>query len=123
MDAIYDALQMEDITAEYDPTELETQKLLTIIAFLFPILFFLPYISYKDSLLAKKISNQILTIFLGSIALSIASLILGLIPILGTLIVCVASLGIFAVMILRVIDAANNRVRTLPFKVDLEIFK
>lgn len=123
MDAIYDALQMEDITAEYDPTELETQKLLTIIAFLFPILFFLPYISYKDSLLAKKISNQILTIFLGSIALSIASLILGLIPILGTLIVWVASLGIFAVMILRVIDAANNRVRTLPFKVDLEIFK
>ncbi len=35
MDGIYNSLQMEDITDQYDPAEMEQQKGMAIVAFLF----------------------------------------------------------------------------------------
>lgn len=123
MDAIYDILKMEDITDQYDSTEIQNQKALAIVVFILSFLFFLPFISYKDSALAKKISNQSFNILLAEIALSIISAIVGIIPFLGWLIkfvICVAS---FAFVVLKVIDMVNGKIRSNPYGFEIEIFK
>ena len=48
MDGIYNSLQMEEITDQYDPAEMEQQKGLAIVAFLLPFLFFIPITSNRD---------------------------------------------------------------------------
>ena len=80
MDGIYNSLQMEDITDQYDPAEMEQQKGLAIVAYLLPFLFFIPAVSNKDSLYAKTVANQSLTNCAALILISILRVILANIP-------------------------------------------
>ena len=123
MDGIYETLQMKDITDEFDPKEIETQKLLGILTTIFPFLFFLPFISYKDSLLAKKISNHSFVLLVALIAVGIVSSIVSHIPLIGWLISKVLWLAYFVLVVIIIMDSANNKVRTLPFGIDIAIFK
>lgn len=123
MDGIYETLQMKDITDEFDPKEIETQKLLGILTTIFPFLFFLPFISYKDSLLAKKISNNSFVLLIALVAVGIVSSIISHIPLIGWLISKVLWLAYFALVVIIIMDSANNKVRTLPFGIDIAIFK
>jgi uncharacterized membrane protein len=123
MDGIYNTLQMEEITDQYDPADMEQQKGMAIVSFLLCFLFFLPYISSKESVYAKAVANQCLTMFVGWIAIIIVTKIIGFIPLLGGLIGAVIWLAFSALIILKVIDAANNKLRKLPFGVNIEAFK
>ena len=81
MENLYNSLQMEDITDQYDPAEMEQQKGLAIVAYLFEILFFLPIMSNKDSAYAKTVANQSLTIAAASLAVYVIRIIIGKIPV------------------------------------------
>ena len=111
MENLYNSLQMEEITDQYDPAEMEQQKGLTIVAFLFEILFFLPILSNKDSAYAKTVANQALTIAAANIVVSILSRIIGKIPVL------------FILCIMKIVDAVNGKMRKLPFGFEISAFK
>ncbi len=120
MDGIYNSLKMEEITDQFDASEIEGQKALTIISLIFSILFFLPAVSNKESLFAKEISNQLFTIFIAGL---VNSLIITNIPVIGAILGGLISLIIFILIIFKIVDAVNCKVRKLPFGVSLNIFK
>ncbi len=126
MDGIYNSLQMEEITDQFDPAEMEQQKGLAIVAFLFEILFFLPIMSNKDSAYAKTVANQALTLAAGSFAVWILRLIVANIPVLGGilgLVLYLCSLAIVVLCILKIVDAVNGKMRKLPFGFEISAFK
>ena len=126
MENLYNSLQMEEITDQYDPAEMEQQKGLTIVAFLFEFLFFLPIMSNKDSAYAKTVANQALTIAVANLAVSILSRILGKIPVLGAilgLVFSLVSIALVILCILKIVDAVNGRMRKLPFGFEISAFK
>jgi len=126
MENLYNSLQMEEITDQYDPAEMEQQKGLTIVAFLFEILFFLPIMSNKDSAYAKTVANQALTIAAANIVVSILSRIIGKIPVLGAilgLVLSLVSIALVILCILKIVDAVNGKMRKLPFGFEISAFK
>jgi len=126
MENLYNSLQMEEITDQYDPAEMEQQKGLTIVAFLFEILFFLPILSNKDSAYAKTVANQALTIAAANIVVSILSRIIGKIPVLGAilgLVLSLVSIALVILCILKIVDAVNGKMRKLPFGFEISAFK
>lgn len=127
MDAIYSTLKLDEITDQYDPAEMENQKILSILVYVFAFLFFLPIVSNKESAYSKTVANQALTMLIGCIALGIVSgllsLILGFIPFLGGLVGKIINLAYWAFVVLKVIDVANGKVRTLPFGFEITAFK
>ena len=126
MENLYNSLQMEEITDQYDPAEMEQQKGLTIVAFLFEILFFLPILSNKDSAYAKTVANQALTIAAANLVVSILSRIIGKIPVLGAilgLVLSLVSIALVLLCILKIVDAVNGKMRKLPFGFEISAFK
>lgn len=115
----------EDVSDQFDQADIENSKALAIIAYLFPILFFLPYVSNNKSEYARFISNQVLTLAILDVAAGIVGKILGFIPLIGGLISAILALGCFALAILGLVDAASGRVRKLPVvgKFIIEAFK
>ena len=126
MDGIYNSLQMEEITDQYDPAEMEQQKGLAIVAFLLPFLFFIPITSNKDSLYAKAVGNQSLTICAADIVIWVLRMILGGIPVLGKIlgfVLGLVSLALFVLQILKIVDAVNGKMRKMPFGFEISAFK
>lgn len=108
-------LNPEDITDTMDDTDIQSNKGLTIVASIFPILFFLPYVAAKESDYAKHYANQVFIEFCLSIALSIISLIIALIPILGAILALVLRLVQLAVWLFLVINACSGKAKYIPF--------
>jgi uncharacterized membrane protein len=117
---------MEEITDQYDPAEMEQQKGLAIVAFIFEILFFLPVVSNKESAYAKTVANQSLTIAVANIVLNILSRMIGKIPVLGSilgLVLSLCSIALFILCIMKIVDAVNGKMRKLPFGFEISAFK
>ncbi len=126
MENLYNSLQMEEITDQYDPAEMEQQKGLAIVAFIFEILFFLPVVSNKESAYAKTVANQSLTIAVANIVLNILSRMIGKIPVLGSilgLVLSLCSIALFILCIMKIVDAVNGKMRKLPFGFEISAFK
>lgn len=123
MDGIYNTLRMDEITDQFDPGEMESQKALSIIVYIFSFLFFLPIVSNKESDYAKAVANQTLTLFIIEIIEGIVTRILGFIPVLGGLLSLVISLAVFALFVTKIIDAANGKFRKFPFGIEVPAFK
>lgn len=116
-----DLIQPEDLTDQFDPQDIEQNKLYGILGYLIPVLFFLPAVSLKNSPAAKFISNQQFILFI----LLLATIPLSIIPIIK-IIAALARLVISILLIWGIVDSANNRVRKLPLIKALppiEIFK
>lgn len=120
MDALYTSLQMNEITEQFEPQEMEEQKVLVILTAIISILFFLPAVSYKDSAYAKTISNQFLTIFLTNL---VNVFLVGNIPFIGGIASFVVSAALLVIIVTKIIDAATGKVRTLPFGLVIDAFK
>lgn len=76
------------------------------------ILFFIPLLVAKQSRFAMYHANQGLILFLGVVALNIASMI---IPVIGWLLIGpLANLGVFILAILGIVNAAKGRCKPLP---------
>lgn len=123
MEGIYNSLQMEEITDQFDPGEMEEQKVVSILVFFIEFLFFIPIVSYKDSAYAKTVANQTLTLFVAGIVSRILGKILGYIPILGGIAAWLISIALLVLAITKIIDAANGKIRNLPFGIIIPAFK
>lgn len=97
-----------------DPQDVEKNKALAIIGYIFPVLFFVPLITEaKNSPFAKFHANQQLNLLLFGVVGSIASsvLVIVLIGLLLGPLVMIAGVGF---MILGVINAVNGEMKPLP---------
>lgn len=109
--------------AQFDSQDVEKNKVLAIVGYIFPILFFIPLVTEaKNSIYAKFHANQQLILlifgFAGGIGLSIITFILAFIPVLGPVVVMlllpVFWLAFLALVIMGIINAANGGTKKLP---------
>lgn len=101
--------QAQDVTEQYDSSEVSQLQIPTVLAYIFPFLFFLPKIKNGNSQYANFIGNQTITMFVGYVISGILTK-LPIISFLGPIL----SLVIFCLTVLGIIDAVNGRVRKLP---------
>jgi len=101
------------------PTESDIQqnKGMAIVAY---ILFFIPLLAAKESPYAQYHARQGFNLFLLALA---SNVILGIIPIIGWLLLPLVNLGIFALLIIGILAAANGQVKPLPLIGKYEILK
>ena len=108
--------QFNDINTEHTfvPQEVEKNKPLAIIAYIIPILFFLPICGDKNSTYCKFHSNQCLTWLITLIVMSVVRVILAFIPVLGVILNLVIWLAILAVLIVFIIGAVKGKAYRIP---------
>ena len=124
MENLFTTLKMDEVTEEYDPSEIESQKGMAIVAYLLCFLFFLPIVSNKESLYAKKVANQSLTMLIYTLVNNILiGKVLIKIPFLSALIYYAVGLALVVLLILKIVDAVNGKVRNLPFNFEISAFK
>lgn len=95
--------------------DVDNNKALAIVGYIFPILFFLPLVmeSSKNSPFAKFHANQQLILLLSAVAVQIVGMIT--IPLLiGLVILPLGMLFLFICMIMGIINAVNGQMKKLP---------
>ncbi len=103
--------------------DVEKNKLMAIIGYIIPILFFIPLLNEesKKSPFAKFHANQQLVLLISAIAVNIVGT---LIPILGWFIILpIGSIIILVVAIIGIINAAKGEMKKLPIIGGFEILK
>lgn len=104
-----------------DPTDVEKNKVFGVLAYI-GILWLVPLLAAKDSPFARYHCNQGLVLFLGAIAAWVATIILDMIlifiPVLGWFLMILLHVGlivgILALAIIGIINAANGLCKPLP---------
>jgi uncharacterized membrane protein len=112
----------EDITGSFDTNDINQNKGVSVVAYI-PILFLIPLFGASNSPFAKFHANQgiILTIFAVAAGIfeAIVNLVLGWIPIIGTIISVLVSLvlglSVLGLMIYGIICTAQGNAKKLPF--------
>lgn len=95
-------------TQTYDPADIEKNKTIAGLAYL---IFFLPLIVCPDSGFARFHANQSLMLFIVSVA---GSIVLGMIPIIGWLLLPLFSIGIFIFFIIGLLNGLGGKAKELP---------
>lgn len=114
--AIFDT---PDHTAEFDPTEINNNKVICVISYLW-ILFFLPLVCCPDSRYGKFHANQALILLLTSVALGIVTTIfsfMGFIPFIGilfNLLSALVSLCDLGLLLFGMINTGLGKSKELP---------
>lgn len=106
-----------DINTEqtFVPAEVEKNKPLAIIAYILPILFFLPILGDQNSTYCKFHANQGLTWLITLVVLSVVRIILAFIPVLGILCNILIWLALLAILIVFIIGSVKGKAYRLPF--------
>ncbi len=119
-DKFKEVTDTKDHTAEYDPNDVEQNKIISLFSYL-GILILVPIFGAKDSAYARFHTNQGLALIIGELAFNIAIGILDYIfanvAILGPLVALLGSLGnvaIFVLTIMGIYNAVNGRAKDLP---------
>lgn len=105
-----------DVTALFDPNDIEKNKAMGILAY---IIFFIPLLAAKDSPYARFHANQGLILFLGYVICSI----LWLIPILGWIAAPIGYLAVTVFSVMGLINAIGGKAKNLPIIGKMKIFK
>ena len=115
----------KDFTSEMDPQDIESNKVMGILAYLFWLVL-IPIFAAKDSKFARFHVNQGLVLAIAELILIILSNVLGWIPVVGTIIAIitwVANIGCFILAILGIINAVNGKAKELPLIGSFRILK
>ena len=106
-----------------DTADAEQNKVMGILAYI-GILFIVPMLAAKESRFAMYHANQGLVLFLFSLAIGLANVVGGIIPVIGWFVILplagIASL-VFAIM--GIINAANGQMKPLPLIGGISILK
>ena len=109
-----------DTERSFDEADVKKSEVLAIIAYLIPILFFLPVVNNKNSAYCRFHSNQALTWFITLMVLGFVFKIVGIIPIIGTLLSCVVyPIVVLAIDAAFIIGSHKGKAYKLPFIGDL----
>ena len=94
---------------EVDPSDIEKNKVMAILAY---IIFFIPLLAAKESKFAMYHANQGLILFLAAVIINVVGAI---IPIIGWLIIIpLGNLAVLVWAILGIVKAAGGKVAPLP---------
>lgn len=96
-----------------DPADVDQNKIFAVLAYL-GILFLVPLLAAKESRFARYHTNQGVVLFIAAIICSVGGSILSFIPIVGCIVLPVVMIGIFALMIMGIINAAKGECKPLP---------
>jgi len=110
-------------TNEVDPSDIEKNKAMAIIGYIFPILFFIPLLNdeTKNSPFARFHANQQLVLLISSIVVTTVG---GIIPIIGWfLILPIGSIIILVLAIMGIINAVNGKMKKLAMIGSIDILK
>jgi len=107
-----------------DKKDIEDNKIMAIIGYIFPILFFIPLLSdeSKKSPFAKFHANQQLMLLIFCIAGWMISSFLTVI-LIGILLMPIVGIASLVFMIMGIINAVNGEMKKLPIIGDFEILK
>ena len=114
-----------DITDQMDPTDIENNKLMGILAYL-SWLVLIPIFAAKDSKFARFHVNQGLVLAIAELILIVLSSVLGGIPVVGWIVRIITWLGdiaCFVLAILGIINAANGKAKELPVIGSFKVLK
>jgi uncharacterized membrane protein len=108
--------------SKFDQADVEKNKLIAIIGYIIPFLFFIPLVSEaKDSKYAKFHANQQLILLITAVAVNILGTI---IPIIGWFIILpFGSLGLLILAIMGIINAINGEKKRLLVIGGFELIK
>lgn len=104
---------------QFDASDVQQYKVQAVLPYLFPILFFLPIISNKESNFCRFHANQQLIWLITCVVLNIVLRIISFIPVLGTLVYVLASLAVLAFAIMLMVSASQGKAVKIPFVGDL----
>lgn len=107
-------LDTNDTTKEYNPAEIEKNKIICALAYI-PILFWLPLVAgTKGSKYCKFHVNQGLLLFIISVVFSILNIVIGLIPIVGIITWILSSLVEFGLFLFGFIFTLTGKSKEFP---------
>ena len=109
--------KFNDTSAQSSFEAKDAQKNMGIVAvcYFLSFLFFVPIAMDSSSNYNRFHANQILTVFLAEVAVSIVCAILGLIPVLGTIIGILAGAAVLVVVIFLIIGVTKGMAVRVPF--------
>ncbi|NTW30696.1 MAG: DUF4870 domain-containing protein [Candidatus Moranbacteria bacterium] len=119
-----EAPKVEQVAAESpkaEASDFEQNKVMAIIGYILPILFFVPMLSEKKSPFGMFHAKQQLNLLLAAIVVNVVG---GVIPILGWFIILpLGSLAVFVIAIMGLIGAAKGEMKQLPIIGGIQIIK
>ena len=107
---IADLNNTADTTSEYDPQDIEKNKIMAIVAY-FSILVLIPLFAAKESRFARFHCNQGLILLILSIVIWIVQKILFILP---SFIFFILRLAVLALAIIGIVNAYNGKAKELP---------
>lgn len=107
-----------DTTAEYDPKDIEDNKVMALLAYI-GFLFLVPLLAAKESKFARFHTNQGIVLFIAELILSIVAII----PILGWIVSTVGGIILFVLTILGIVNAVQGKAKELPIIGKFKILK
>lgn len=107
-------LNTKDATGEYDPKDIEDNKVICALAYI-PVLFFLPLVACpKNSKFAKFHANQGLLVLILAVVCNVVGSLIGLIPVFGTIVWSLLGLLIFGAFLFGLINTLQGKAKELP---------
>ncbi|MCD7960234.1 MAG: hypothetical protein LUF89_12425 [Ruminococcus sp.] len=104
-----------DESFQYDTQDIQDNKIWAVLSYV-SILFILPLlVNDGKSRYGRYHANQGFILFLTELVAGLANLAIGWIPFLGSVIKTILSLIIIALMAYGIFNAANGKVKRLPF--------
>lgn len=125
MDKAKELLNTPDTTAEFDAADIEKNKWLSILSYLW-ILFFIPLLVAKDSRFARYHVNQGIVLAIGGIVTSVVASVLLLIPVIGVILgilFYIVDLAFLALTILGIYNVVQGKAKELPILGKFRILK
>ncbi len=114
MTEFLESLNDKEAQAAFAPADIEKYKVMGILPYIFPILFFLPIVMDKNSAYCKFHANQQLTWFIVTFIVQLISIILAFIPVLGAILTGLISLCVLAITVFLAYSAYQNKAVRLP---------
>jgi len=114
--------QIQQTAPVVDKADAEKNKVMAIVGYILPILFFIPLVTdAKNSAFAKFHANQQLNLLLAAIAVNIIG---GIIPIIGWFIILpLGTIAIIIFAIMGIINGAKGEMKKLPMIGGFELIK
>ena len=109
VDAVKELNNTKDTTSEFDPADIEKNKVLCLFAYL-GILFLIPLLACQDSKFARYHVNQGIILFIANMILGVIAVI----PILGWIVGGIGSIIAFVLMIIGIVNAVQGQAKELP---------
>lgn len=111
---LLDAFNDKTAQSTFDPADVEKNKVIVMISYIFPILFFLPVVLCGNSTFCRFHANQILSWLVFDIVLGVFMGIFALIPFIGWVFSLIFGIAMLAATILLMLSAYAGKAVRIP---------